>query len=196
MALAEQALGAGTGVPQIKRPAGIPATFVEHSRLLFDLVVAALQADMTRVWTFMVAQEASNSTYPEIGVNDAHHPLSHDGGRPDAIEKMAKINKHHVSQFAYFVDRLANVKEGDYTLLDQTMAVYGSSLGNANMHVQRDVPTLLAGGKALGFKGGRHIEYPVDKTPITNLYLTMLEKMGIPEEHLGDSTGHLRGLDV
>lgn len=196
MALADQAQNEGSAVPTIKRPAGIPNTFVEHSRLIMDLVVAALQADMTRVWTFMIAQEASNSTYPEIGVNDAHHPLSHDGGRPEKIAAMAKINRHHVDQFAYFAQRLDSIKEGDYTLLDQTFAVYGSAIGNGNMHVQRDIPTLLAGGSAFGMKTGRHIVYSDDKTPVANLHLTLLEKMGVPLEKLGDSTGHLRGLDV
>jgi len=196
MELADQAQAQGDVVPAIKRPAGIPATFVEHSRLMMDLIVAALQADMTRVWTFMLAQEASNSTYPEIGVTDAHHPLSHDGGNPAKIASMEKINKHHVEQFAYLVQRLDSVKEGDLTLLDQTFAVYGSALGNANMHMQRDLPTVLAGGTAFGLKSGRHLQFPEDKTPLTNLYLTLMEKVGVPLEKMGDSTGHLRGLDV
>jgi len=196
MAMAAQAQDAGTSVPSIQRPAGIPTDYVQHVRLMMDLTVAALQADMTRVWTFMLAQEASNLTYPEIGVQDAHHPLSHDGGNPAKIAAMMKINRHHADQFAYFVQKLDSVREGDYTLLDQTMAVYGSALGNANMHIQRDLPTLLAGGGALGIKSGRHIQFPVDKTPLTNLYLTMLEKMNVPLDHLGDSTGELRGLDV
>lgn len=196
MELADQAQAQGDVVPAIKRPAGIPATFVEHSRLMMDLIVAALQADMTRVWTFMLAQEASNSTYPEIGVTDAHHPLSHDGGNPAKIASMEKINKHHVEQFAYLVQRLDSVKEGNLTLLDQTFAVYGSALGNANMHMQRDLPTVLAGGNAFGLKSGRHLQFPEDKTPLTNLYLTLMEKVGVPLEKMGDSTGHLRGLDV
>lgn len=196
MEIADQARSQGDAVPAIKRPAGIPATFVEHSRLMMDLIVAALQADMTRVWTFMLAQEASNSTYPEIGVTDAHHPLSHDGGKPEKIAAMEKINRHQLEQYAYLVQRLDSVKEGDLTLLDQTFAVYGSALGNANMHMQRDLPTILAGGTAFGLKSGRHLQFPEDKTPLTNLYLTLMEKVGVPLEKMGDSTGHLRGLDV
>lgn len=196
MAMSSQTQDAGAAVPSIQRPAGIPTDYVEHVRLMMDLTVAALQADMTRVWTFMLAQEASNLTYPEIGVSDAHHPLSHDGGHPEKIAAMMKINRHHADQFGYFVQKLDSIREGDYTLLDQTLAVYGSALGNANMHVQRDLPTVLAGGGALGVKGGRHIEFPVDKTPIANLHLTLLDKMNVPLERLGDSTGHLRGLDV
>lgn len=196
MLLADQAQAQGEAVPSIQRPAGIPATFVEHSRLMMDLLVAAMQADMTRVWTFMLGQEASNATYPEIGVSESHHSLSHDGGRPEKIAAMEKINRHQLEQFAYLAKRLDSVKEGDLTLLDQTFAVYGSGLGDGNLHIQRDLPTILAGGGALGIKSGRHLQFELDKTPLTNLYLTMLEKMGAPLEALGDSTGHLRGLDV
>lgn len=196
MDLADQAQAAGASVPGVQRPAGIPDTFVEHYRLMSDMTVAALQADMTRVWTFMVGQEASNATYPEVGVTGSHHSLSHHGGNPENIAAMERINRHHVDQFSYFAQRLDSVREGDHTLLDLTFAVYGGGLGDGNHHIQRDLPTILAGGGAFGVKSGRHLEFPVDKTPITNLYLTLLEKSGVPLEALGDSTGHLRGLDV
>jgi len=156
--------------------------------LMFDLQVLALQADITRVITFQMAREVSTRTYPQIGVPEAHHPTTHHRNDPEKVAKVAKINAYHVSLFASFLDKLKATPDGDGTLLDHSMIVYGASLGDGNRHTHEDLPILLAGRGGGAFKPGRHIQYKYN-TPMTNLYLTLLEQMGVRPEKIGDSTG-------
>jgi hypothetical protein len=172
----------------LDRPVGVPAAYADHARLMFDLQVLALQGDITRVITFQLARETSNRTYPEIGVPDPHHPLSHHGNDPDKIARMAKINQFHVSLFAEFVAKLMATKEGDGTLLDHTLYLYGSGIGNPNVHDHSNLPILVAGGAATGMKGGRHIKY-AKPTPLANLHLTLLDKAGVHLDSFADSKG-------
>ncbi len=182
-------------LPVLDRPTGIPALFDEHAKLMYDLQVLAYQADLTRVISFMVGHESSTRAYPEIGVPDAHHPLSHHGGNQDKIAMLIKINQHHAAAFAYYLAKLAATPDGDGTLLDHTMLLYGSGMSDGNRHDHHDLPTLLVGGGTGRLKGGRHLRYRKD-TPISNLFLTLLDKLGVPAEKLGDSDGRLNGLDV
>jgi hypothetical protein len=172
----------------LDRPVGVPAAYADHARLMFDLQVLALQGDITRVITFQLARETSNRTYPEIGVPDPHHPLSHHGNDPDKIARMAKINQFHVSLFAEFVAKLMATKEGDGTLLDHTLYLYGSGIGNPNVHDHTNLPILVAGGAATGMKGGRHIKY-AKPTPLANLHVTLLDKAGVHLDSFADSKG-------
>ena len=177
-------------LPTLERPVGIPPTYGDHVKLMFDLQVLALQSDLTRVLTFMMAREQSSRSYPEIGVADPHHPMSHHMGNTAKIEKVVKINIYHAKLFAYFLEKLQSTPDGDGSLLDHSMIVYGSGMSDGDQHSWIDLPILLAGGGVGQIKGGRHIRYPKD-TPITNLYLTILDKAGFPVENLGDSTGKL-----
>jgi hypothetical protein len=177
----------------LDRPVGVPAAYADHARLMFDLQVLALQGDITRVITFQLARETSNRTYPEIGVPDPHHPLSHHGNDPDKIARMAKINQFHVSLFAEFVAKLMATKEGDGTLLDNTLYLYGSGIGNPNVHDHTNLPILVAGGGATGMKGGRHIKY-AKPTPLANLHLTLLDRAGVHLESFADSKGKVSEL--
>ena len=180
-------------LPDLDRPSGVPAAYADHARLMFDLQLLAMQGDVTRVITFQLARETSNRTYPEIGVPDPHHPLSHHGNDPGKIEKMAKINAFHVSLFAGFVAKLAATPEGEGTLLDNTLCLYGSGMGNPNVHDHTNLPVLVAGGAAAGMKGGRHIR--CDKpVPLANLHLTLLDKAGVHLDKFGDSQGKIDGL--
>lgn len=175
-------------LPVMERPGGIPDTFEEHAKLMSDLIVIAFQTDMTRVVTYMLAREGSNRGYREIGIPDGHHSLSHHMLDPDKIAKLQKVNQHHVKAFAYLLERMQATPDGDGTLLDHSMLVYGSSIRDGNIHDHLDLPLVLAGGKSAGIVGGRHIRYKPE-TPMTNFLLTMLDKAGIPAETLGDSTG-------
>ncbi|MEO7189835.1 MAG: DUF1552 domain-containing protein [Vicinamibacterales bacterium] len=179
------ALPAGVG-----KPNGIPANYAEHARLMFDLMAIAFQTDMTRVATFMMAREGGVRPYPEIGVPEAHHPLSHHGNRPDVIEKLIQIECYHLEQFAYFVEKVKSIKEGDGTLLDNCALVYGAAMGDPNAHNHNVCPTLIAGHAGGRIKGGQHVAYET-QTPLANLHLTMLELVGVPTDHLGDSNGKL-----
>ena len=180
-------------LPDLDRPVGVPAAYADHARLMFDLQVLALQGDVTRVITFQLARETSGRTYPEIGVPDPHHPLSHHGNDPDKIARMAKINQFHVSLFAEFLGKLKATPEGNGTLLDHSLYLYGSGIGNPNIHDHTNLPILVAGGAAGGMKGGRHIKY--DKpTPLANLHLTLLDKVGVHLDSFADSTGKLNEL--
>ena len=182
--MAEQDL---TGLPEgLEKPTGIPVTYDEYVALMFDLQVLALQADLTRVVTMMMGREGSMRTYPEIGVPDPHHPLTHHRNTPEWIEKVTQVNTFHMRLFANFVEKLQATPDGDGTLLDQTTIVYGSGIADGDKHTHEDLPVLLVGGS--GFKMGRHVQYPVD-TPMTNLYLTVLDKVGVRPETIGDSTG-------
>jgi hypothetical protein len=175
-------------LPVMERPAGIPETFEEHAKLMSDLMVIAFQTDMTRVITFMMAREGSNRSYREIGVPDGHHSVTHHQNDPDKIAKVQKIDEHHVKSLAYLVGRLQATPDGDGTLLDHTLLVYGSSIRDGNVHDHHDLPLVLIGGKSVGVQGGRHLIYKPE-TPMNNLLLTMLDKAGVPAETLGDSTG-------
>ncbi len=175
-------------LPDLDRPVGVPATYADHARLMFDLQVLALQGDVTRVTTFQLARETSNRTYPEIGVPDPHHPLTRHGGNKEKIAKVAKINAFHVSLFAYFLEKLKATPEGDGTLLDHSLFLYGSGMGNPNVHDHVNLPILVAGGAAGKLKGGRHIRY-AEPTPLANLHLTLLEKVGVRLDSFADSQG-------
>jgi hypothetical protein len=172
----------------LDRPVGVPATYADHARLMFDLQVLAMQGDVTRVITFQLARETSNRTYPEIGVPDPHHPLSHHGNDPAKIERMSKINAFHVSLFAEFLGKLKATPEGNGTLLDHSLYLYGSGIGNPNIHDHTNLPILVAGGAATGLKGNRHLKY-ANPTPLANLHLTLLDKVGVKLDKFADSNG-------
>ena len=175
-------------LPDLDRPPGVPASYAEHARLMFDLQVLAMQGDVTRVCTFQLARETSNRTYPEIGVSDPHHPLSHHGNDPDKIARMAKINAFHVSLFAYYLERLKATPEGDGSLLDHSLLLYGSGIGNPNLHDHTNLPVIVAGGAAGGMRGGRHLRYE-QPTPLANVHLALLDKVGVRLDRFGDSSG-------
>jgi hypothetical protein len=177
-------------LPDLDRPVGVPAAYEDHAKLMFDLQVLALQGDMTRVITFQLARETSNRSYPEIGVPDPHHPTSHHGGDPEKVAKIAKINQFHVSLFAYFLEKLNSIREADGTLLDNSLYLYGSGMGNPNVHSHVELPILVAGGAAGKVKGGRHIKY-ADPTPLANVHLTMLDAVGVRLDSFQDSTGKI-----
>jgi hypothetical protein len=179
--------------PDLERPLGVPAAYADHARLMFDLQVLAMQGDITRVCTFQLARETSNRTYPEIGVSDPHHPLSHHGNDPEKIARMAKINAFHVSLFAYYLERLKATPDGDGSLLDHSLILYGSGIGNPNVHDHTNLPILVAGGAAGGMKGGRHIRYN-EPVPLANLHLTLLDKVGVKIDSFADSTGKIGDL--
>jgi hypothetical protein len=180
-------------LPAFDQPAGIPRSFEEHARLMFDLQVLAYQADLTRVITFMVGHETSQRAYPEIGVADAHHPLSHHGGNREKIERLIKVNTYHTTVFAYYLEKLRSTADGDGSLLDHVTLIYGSGMSDGNVHNHHDLPTLLVGGGSGTIKGGRHLRYP-ERTPVTNLFVTLLDKAGIPVETFGDSNGRVEPL--
>ena len=180
-------------LPDLDRPVGVPASYAEHARLMFDLQVLALQGDVTRVITFQLARETSNRTYPEIGVSDAHHPLTHHGNDPEKVAKMARINTFHVSLFAEFLAKLAATPEGDGSLLDHSLYLYGSGMGNPNLHDHVNLPILVAGGAAGKMKGNQHIRYE-QPTPLANLHLTLLDKVGVRLDSFADSRGQIDGL--
>jgi hypothetical protein len=177
-------------LPLMERPAGIPETFGEHARLMSDLMVMAFQTDITRVITFMMAREGSNRSYREIGVPDGHHSITHHQNDPEKIANVQKIDEYHVTALAYLVGRLQATPDGDGTLLDHTLLLYGSSIRDGNIHDHHDLPLLLIGGESAGVRGGRHL-VSKPETPMNNLLLTMLDKAGVPGETLGDATGTL-----
>ncbi len=182
----------GRELPVMERPSGgIPSTFAEHARMMFDLQAIAFQADLTRVCTFMISREISPRPYPEIGISDAHHALTHEV-RPDAIEKVVKINSYHMNQFAYFMEKLKAIPDGDGTLLDSVTALYGGGISNGFEHTHTNLPILLVGG-AGGSKGGRHLRFSED-TPLANLHLTLLEKLGVRMDAFGDGNRCLSGV--
>ncbi len=175
-------------LPDLDRPAGVPVAYSDHAKLMFDLQVLAMQADITRVITFQLARETSTRTYPEAGVPEPHHPLTHHGNNPAKIAKVAKINAFHVSLFAGFLEKLKSTPDGSGSLLDHTLYLYGSGMGNPNVHDHTNLPILVAGGAAGSMQGGRHIKYD-EPTPLANLHLTLLEKVGIHLDSFGDSRG-------
>jgi hypothetical protein len=174
----------------IEKPAGVPVKFADYTKLMFDLQILALQSDLTRVVTFMYGREASQRTYGEIGIADPHHPLTHHLGNKEWIEKVTQINVYHAKLFTYFLDRLKAAQDGDGTLLDHSMLVYGSGLSDPNAHSKIGLPVLLAGRASGKLSPGKHIAFPKG-TPMANLFLTLLDHMSVPAESIGDSTGRL-----
>ena len=180
-------------LPDLDRPLGVPAAYADHARLMFDLQVLAMQGDVTRVITFQLARETSTRTYNEIGVSDPHHPLTHHGNDPAKVERMAKINAFHVSLFAYYLEKLKATPDGSGSLLDHSLILYGSGMGDPNVHNHVDLPIVVAGGGAGRVKGGRHIKY-AEPTPLANLHLTLLEKVGVRLDAFADSKGKVEEL--
>jgi len=180
----------GRQLPVVDQPAGIPDSFDKHCKLMYDLLALAYQADLTRVGTYMISREVSGRSYPEIGVPDGHHACSHHQNDPVKLEKLAKINAYHMSQFAYFLDKLKNTPDGDGSLLDHSVFVYGSGISDGNIHFHLDLPMVVVGTAAGQIKGGRHLRYKND-TPISNVYVAVLDKLGVPIDNFGDSTGKL-----
>ena len=175
------------------RPAGVPFDYEEHIKLMYDLITLAYQADVTRVITFMVSREVSNRTYPQVGVTDGHHAISHHQNRAEKMEKNVKIQTYNISQFGYFLEKLKNTPDGDGSLLDHAALLYGSNMSNSNAHDHYPLPNLVVGGATGRMQGGRHLKY-ADHTPMTNLLVTMLDKVGVKQESLGDSSGLLGNL--
>jgi hypothetical protein len=182
-------------LPVIQQPAGVPSTFEEHSKLMFDMLTLAYQADLTRVSTFMMGHEVSSRAYPEIGVPDAHHPLSHHQGDKEKISKCIKVNLFHMQMFAYFVEKLRATPDGDGSLLDHSVLMYGGGISDGNQHSHLNLPMLLIGGGSGQLKGGRHIRYP-QNTPLANLHVSVLDKLGVPTGSFGDSNGQLEYLSA
>jgi hypothetical protein len=177
-------------LPSVEQPLGMPSDYGEHARLMTDLLALAYQTDLTRISTFMLAREVSGRAYPEIGVSDSHHPLSHHQDKADNLERLHQVNLYHMQQFAHFVGKLAATPEGDGTLLDSTMLLYGTAISDSNTHFHDDLPIALIGGKATGLTGARYHRYPKG-TPLANLHLTLLDKLGVHVEKFGDATGRV-----
>ena len=182
-----------TQLPDVTQPAGIPDNFEQHVRLLYDLQLLAYQSDLTRVITFMYGREQTGRPYPQIGVPEPHHPVTHHQGDPAKMEKCAKIQRYHIALFAEYLEKLKNTPDGDGSLLDHVILLYGGGISNSDRHTHGPLPTLLLGGGAGALRGGRHLVYP-EHTPLTNLQLTLLNKLGVPAEKLGDSNGQFRDL--
>ncbi len=181
---------AENALPDLDRPVGVPAAYADHARLMFDLQLLAFRGDITRVSTFQLAREASTRSYPEIGVPDAHHPTTHHGNNPEKLAKIAKINQFHVSLFAEFLEKMRATPEGNGTLLDHSVYLYGSGMGDPNAHDHSNLPILVAGGAAANLQGNRHLRFETP-TPLSNLHLTLLNKVGVPLETFADSTGRI-----
>ena len=178
--------------PDFEMPSGVPVLFADYASLMFDMQAIAFQADLTRVSTLMLGREGSLRTYPEIGVPDPHHPLTHHRDNPEWIEKVTKVNVLHMELFAKFIAKLAATPDGDGTLLDHSIVIYGSGIADGNKHTHEDLPVVVAGHGG-GLLGGRHLVY-AENTPMTNFYLTMLDRIGVKEETIGDSTGRVEHL--
>ena len=188
-----EAQSATAELPDLDRPVGIPGTYEDHVKLMFDLLALAYQADLTRVFTFMLGRELGGRTYPHLGVPDPHHGLSHHRNDPEKLDKLARINTYHMGLFAHFLENLQSTSDGDGSLLDHSMVMYGGGLGDSNDHAHFDLPELVVGGGAGRLRGGRHLRYPKD-TPVNNLLVSMLDKAGLPAERFGDATGQIREL--
>ncbi|MDQ6706094.1 MAG: DUF1552 domain-containing protein [Acidobacteriota bacterium] len=182
--------------PHMEKPYGVPADFADHFKLMTDMMTIAFQADLTRIISFLVTREGTSRSYREIGIPDGHHPLTHHRNLPELMEKVAQINQYHVKQFAGWVEKLKSIKEADGSLLDNSMIVYGAGLADGNRHSHEDLPTLIAGHGGNNYiKTGRRVVYRKE-TPMCNLFLTMMDRMGVHAENFGDSTGRLEGLDL
>ena len=180
-------------LPDVPQPAGIPDNFDAHVRLLYDLQLLAYQSDITRVITFMYGREQTSRPYPQIGIPEAHHPLTHHQNNPEKMEKCARIQRYHIALFADYLEKLRNTPDGDGSLLDHMIILYGSGISNSDRHTHGPLPAFLVGGGTGTLKGGRHLVYP-EHTPLTNLQLTLLNKLGVPVEKLGDSNGQFKEL--
>ena len=176
-------------MPTYARPAGIPDTFQDYARMMIDLQILAMQADLTRVGTFMIGREGSNHSYPEIDVADAHHPISHHGNDPEKLAKLSKINTLHMDQVAYYLKRMSETKEGEASLLDSTLFLAGAGLADPNEHNHKNLPLIVGGG---AIKGNRHFD--AKSVPMTNLMLSMMDMLGLHQDSLGDSTSRLTNL--
>ena len=181
--------------PHMDKPYGVPADFAEHFKLMTDMMTIAFQADLTRVMTFLVTHEGTSRSYRELGISDGHHPLTHHRNQEELMEKVAQINGYHMKQFAGWVEKLKSIKEGDGNLLDNMMLVYGAGLSDGNRHLHEDLPTILLGKGGGTIKSGRRI-VARRETPMCNLFLSMMDRMGVHMEHFGDATGKLEGLDL
>jgi hypothetical protein len=179
--------------PDYQRPDGIPGEMTEHMRLILDLVALAYQMDITRISTVMVARDGSNRPYPWLGITEGHHSISHHGRKKENIERIQKIDQYHIQQFAYFLEKLESIKEGEGTLLDNCMIMLGSGIGDGDRHNHDDLPVLFAGKGGGAVPAGMHLHYP-QNTPLCNLYLSMLNHMGVRTDRFGDSTGPLKGM--
>jgi hypothetical protein len=177
-------------LPDFEKPIGVPDKFSDYAKLMLDLQVLAFQADVTRVSTFMVGHEMGGRAYPELGFGDQHHSLTHHQGDAGKIAKVIQINIFHAALYSYFLDRMESVPDGDGSLLDRSLLVYGSPLGDGNMHLYKDLPVLIVAGAATGIAGDRHVKYP-ENTPMANLYLTLLDRVGVHVDGFGDSTGRI-----
>jgi hypothetical protein len=184
----QRAMENNSQIPLVTRPTSIPETFEQHAKLMFDIQLLAYQGDVTRVVTFMLGREFSGRTYPEIGVPDAHHPISHHQRDPIRMDKLAKINQYHVEQFSYFVDKMKNTPDGDGSLLDHSAIMYGPGMSEGNGHVPTNLPLLLVGGACGQLKGGRYVKAP-QGTPLANLHVSLMNKLGVPVETHGNSNG-------
>jgi hypothetical protein len=180
--------------PEFARPSGIPRDFKTHVRLMYDLLAMAFQTDSTRVATFMLGNAGSDRVYTMLGLNEGHHTFTHHSGEPHKIEAIKKIDRYLVEQFAYFLNKLRSIREGEGTLLDHSMILYGSGLGDGSRHNHDNLPIIVAGRGGGTIQAGRHIAFP-QEMPMNNLFLSMLDRVGAPVEKLGDSTGRLPGLD-
>jgi hypothetical protein len=181
-------------LPTVARPSGVPDSYEEHARMMFDLMAIAFQTDLTRVVTFLVGREKSGRAYPEAGVPESHHSVSHHQNRPEIMEQVAKINEYHVRLFGHLLDRMSEMKDADgNTVFDNTVILYGAGMADSDGHVHHNIPMLVAGGAAAGIRGGRHVRLPKG-TPLTNLHLTLLDRLGVRVDQLGDSTGELQML--
>ena len=180
-------------LPLVDEPVGIPDDYATHAQLQMDLLALAYQTDLTRVSTFMLAREVSGRAYPEIGVSDSHHPLSHHQDEAGKLERLHKINEYHFQQFAHLVARMAATPEGDGTLLDHTAFLYGTGISDSNTHFHDDLPVAVVGGQAAGIRGGRYVRH-TQGTPIANLYMSLLDRLGVNVDKFGDSTGRIETL--
>ena len=180
-------------VASVAKPAGVPATFEDHAALMYDLQLLAYQSDLTRVITFMYGREITGRTYPALGINESHHSISHHGEDPEKLAKLAVIQAHHVNLFANYLAKLKATQDGDGTLLDHSILLYGSGISNSDRHTHVELHPVVVGGGGGTHKGGRHITYP-SGTPLSNLHLTLMNKMGVRLDTLGDSTGVLKEL--
>jgi hypothetical protein len=186
-----EASAADSPLHDLDRPVGVPAAYGDHARLMFDLQVLAMQGDVTRVITFQLARETSNRSYPEIGITEAHHPLTHNNGNQEMLAKVAQINRYHVSLFAYFLEKMQATQDGDGSLLDHSLYLYGSGMSNADKHDHVNLPVMVAGGGAGTLKGGRHIRY-AQPVPLANLHLSLLDRAGVRVDSFGDSNGKIK----
>jgi hypothetical protein len=180
-------------LPDVPQPAGIPEKFEDQVRLLYDLQLLAYQSDLTRVITFMYGREQTARPYPQIGVPEGHHPVTHHQGNPEKMAKCAKIQRYHIALFAEYLEKLRNTPDGDGSLLDHVILLFGSGISNSDRHTHGPLPTFLVGGGGGTLKGGRHLVYP-EHTPLANLQVTLLNKLGVPAEKLGNSNGQFREL--